>query len=418
MTAGSARRGALDGLIVLDLTAMLAGPYCTMMLADQGARVIKIEPPGGDKTRRNGPHLVGAIRPEDGGFGGYFGSTNRNKESLVIDLKKPEGHALFLRLVKRADVVIENYRSGVMERLSLSYERLREVNPRLVYGALRGFGDRRSGASKYLEWPAYDPVSQAMGGIMGITGQTRNGAPTKIGPGIGDIGPAMFLAFGIASACWRAQRTGSGQFVDVAMTDSVLAICERIVFQYGATRKSPGPEGNGHPLLCPFGLFQAKDGFISLGVPNDHFWALTVERMGSPEWACQDRFATNDSRVANSDELEAHLTAWTIKRTKRELSEIFGGHIPLGPVFDAADIFEDEHFRIRNMLVETEQPGTTEKLTIAGTPIHMSDTPGGVRKRAPLVGEHTTSVLIDLGLTEQEISALREHRVVQQRTTD
>ncbi|HKT99423.1 MAG TPA: CoA transferase [Paraburkholderia sp.] len=413
MNVGS--RGALDGLVVLDLTAMLAGPYCTMMLADQGARVIKIEPPGGDKTRRNGPHLDGALRLEEGGFGGYFGSTNRNKESLVIDLKSPHGRALFLRIVEKADVVIENYRAGVMERLGLSYERLNEVNPRLVYGALRGFGDRRSGASQYLEWPAYDPVSQAMGGIMGITGHVRNGPPTKIGPGIGDIGPAMFLAFGIAAACWSAQRTGKGQFVDVGMTDSILAICERIVFQYSASQKSPGREGNGHPLLCPFGLFKALDGYISLGVPNDNFWQLMVERMGRPGWVLQEKFATNDSRVAHSDELERILNAWTCTRTKRELSEIFGGHIPFGPVFEAADIFEDEHFRVRNMLVETEQPGASEKLTIAGTPIHMSGTPGGVHKRAPLVGEHTTSVLIDLGLTELEIAELREHNVVQQR---
>lgn len=415
MSTGSAGRGALDGLIVLDLTAMLAGPYCTMMLADQGARVIKIEPPGGDKTRRNGPHLEGALKLEQGGFGGYFGSTNRNKESLVIDLKSDKGRALFLRLVQRADVVIENYRSGVMERLGLSYERLSEINPRLVYGALRGFGDRRSGASQYLDWPAYDPVSQAMGGIMGITGHVRNGPPTKIGPGIGDIGPAMFLAFGITAACWSVQRTGKGQFVDVGMTDSILAICERIVFQYGVGNKSPGREGNGHPLLCPFGLFQALDGYISLGVPNDNFWAKMVECMGRPEWIMQDKFSTNDLRVANSGELEELLNAWTLVRTKRQLSEIFGGHIPFGPVFEAKDIFEDEHFQIRNMLVETEQPGANEKLVIAGTPVHMSDTPGGIRKRAPLVGEHTERVLRDLGLHESEIAELRKNNVVEQR---
>ncbi|WP_296655071.1 CaiB/BaiF CoA-transferase family protein [Paraburkholderia sp.] len=415
MSTGSAGRGALDGLIVLDLTAMLAGPYCTMMLADQGARVIKIEPPGGDKTRRNGPHLEGALKLEQGGFGGYFGSTNRNKESLVIDLKSDKGRALFLRLVQRADVVIENYRSGVMERLGLSYERLSEINPRLVYGALRGFGDRRSGASQYLDWPAYDPVSQAMGGIMGITGHVRHGPPTKIGPGIGDIGPAMFLAFGITAACWSVQRTGKGQFVDVGMTDSILAICERIVFQYGVGKKSPGREGNGHPLLCPFGLFQALDGYISLGVPNDNFWAKMVECMGRPEWIMQDKFSTNDLRVANSGELEELLNAWTLVRTKRQLSEIFGGHIPFGPVFEAKDIFEDEHFQIRNMLVETEQPGANEKLVIAGTPVHMSDTPGGIRKRAPLVGEHTERVLRDLGLHESEIAELRKNNVVEQR---
>lgn len=413
MSGKSGATGALDGLLVLDLTQMLAGPYCSMMLADQGARVIKIEPPGGDTTRKNGPQLDGSLSMQSGGFGAYFGSINRNKESLVLDLKHPAGRATLLRLVRSTDVLVENYRAGVMERFGLGYERLALENPKLVYAALRGFGDPRSGESAYSAWPAYDPVAQAMGGIMGITGPQRGGAPTKIGPGVGDIVPAMFLAYGIAAACWHAQRTGRGQFVDVAMADAVLAVCERMVFQYSATAVAPGPEGNGHPLLCPFGIFPASDGYVSLGVPNDRFWKLLVERMGNPAWAHDPRFASNELRVRHRQEVEQSVGAWTMCHTKRALADMLGGEVPFGPVFDAADIFDDPHFRIREMLVDVEQPGAARRLTIAGSPVRMSATPGGVRQRAPMTGEHTNRTLADLGFDTGEIAALRADGVVQ-----
>lgn len=399
--------GALDGLVVLDLTQMLAGPFASMMLADQGARVIKIEPPGGDQTRRGGPHLEGALGIDEGGYGAYFASVNRNKQSLVLDLKKPAARVALLRMVRRADVLIENYRAGVMERLDLGYETLAEINPRLVYGALRGFGDRRCGESPYADWPAYDPVAQAMGGIMGITGPVPGGAPTKVGPGVGDLLPAMFLAYGVTAACLRAQRTGRGQFVDVAMVDSVLAVCERIVFQYSVNGEAPRPEGNGHPLLVPFGLFPARDGHVSLGVPNDRFWQPLVKLMGRPELATDPRYATKEDRVERRREVEALVAEWTSRHTKQELARMLGGEIPFGPVFDAADIFADPHFRIRQMLVETEQPGASQPLTLAGTPVKMSDTPGGIRSRAPMTGEHTESTLADFGFESDEIAALR-----------
>ena len=400
-------KGALDGLVVLDLTRMLAGPYATMMLADQGARVVKIEPPGGDGTRRNGPHLEGALRMDGGGFGAYFASINRNKESLTLDLKTAAGKAALLKLVAQADVLVENYRAGVMERLGLSYETLREHNPRLVYAALRGFGDPRSGASPYAHWPAYDPVAQAMGGIMGITGPVPGGAPTKIGPGVGDIVPAMFLAYGIAAACWQAQRSGQGQFVDVAMVDAVLAVCERMVFQHSATGEVPGPEGNGHPLLCPFGLFPARDGHVSLGVPNDRFWAPLARLMGQPELATDPRYASSEARLARREEVERIVGTWTARHSKAELATLLGGEIPFGPVFGADDIFADPHFRARAMLVATEQPGAARPLTVAGTPVHLHGTPGGVRRRAPLAGEHTQQVLQDFGFSDTEIAALQ-----------
>jgi crotonobetainyl-CoA:carnitine CoA-transferase CaiB-like acyl-CoA transferase len=400
-------KGALDGLTVIDLTMMLAGPYAAMMLADQGARVIKIEPPGGDATRDVGPHPEGSVAREDGGYGAYFASTGRNKASIVVDLKQEAGKELLRRLVGKADVLIENFRSGVMDRLDLSYEALAQINPRLVYAALRGFGDARSGASPYASWPAYDPVAQAMGGIMGITGGTQGGPPAKIGPGVGDIMPAMFLAFGIAAACWRAQRTGEGQFVDIAMVDGVLAVCERLVFQYSVTGVPPGTEGNHHPLLCPFGLFPAKDGHVSIGVPKDEFWGPLMVAMGMPERADDPRYATNAARLERRQEVIGFISAWTAARTKQELIDSFGGKVPFGPVFQADDIFADPHFAARKMLVEVEHPGADRPLTIANTPIRMSRTPGGVHRRAPLTGEDTDRILADFGLAPGEMAALR-----------
>jgi crotonobetainyl-CoA:carnitine CoA-transferase CaiB-like acyl-CoA transferase len=412
MNAETAPKGALDGLTVVDMTMMLAGPYAAMMLADQGARVIKIEPPIGDNARRIGPHLEGGLTCADGGYGGYFASIGRNKESIVIDLKQEAGKEVLRHLVGKADVVMESFRSGVMERLGLSYESLAQINPRLVYAALRGFGDARSGESPYASWPAYDPVSQAMGGIMGITSTAKGGAPTKIGPGVGDIMPAMFLAFGVASACWRAQRTGEGQFIDIAMVDGVLAVCERLVFQYSVTGVPPGTEGNHHPLVCPFGLFPAKDGHVSIGVPKDEFWGPLMNAMGMPELAHDDRYATNTARMERRQDVIEFISAWTATRTKQELIEIFGDKVPFGPVFQANDIFSDPHFAARNMLVEVEHPGAHRPLTIANTPIRMSRTPGGVRHRAPLTGEHTDRILADFGFAPGAIEVLRANGAI------
>ena len=270
--------GALAGLRVLDLSQVLAGPFCTQMLADHGAEVIKIEPPEGDPARRFAP-----FRADDTerAFGGYFQSINRGKKSVVLDLKDPAGRAAFLKLVAGADVLVENYRAGVMERLGLGYETLARINPRLVYGAIRGFGDPRSGESPYNDWPAFDVVAQAMGGIMGITGPTAD-QPLKIGPGVGDTVPALMLAFGILAAVRHAERSGQGQFVDISMIDGVLALCERLVHQYSYAGEVAGPEGNGHPLLCPFGLFRAADGWVAIGCPTDKFWVELAAAIGRP----------------------------------------------------------------------------------------------------------------------------------------
>jgi crotonobetainyl-CoA:carnitine CoA-transferase CaiB-like acyl-CoA transferase len=400
--------GALSGLRVIDLTQMLAGPYCTMLLADQGADVVKIEPVEGDPTRHFGPFRTD---DKDHHFGGYFQSTNRNKKSVGLDLKSPEGKALLRRLVKDADVVVENFRAGVMDRLGIGYESLAADNPRLVYAAIRGFGDPRTGASPYVDRPAFDVVAQAMGGAMGITGPDAH-TPMKIGPGIGDIFPAALSAFGIMAAVHHAQRTGQGQFVDVAMYDGVLAMCERLVYQYSYTGKSPVPEGNQHPILCPFGVFPTKDGMVTIGCPRDSFWRELAEAMGRPELASDPKFLTNNDRLANASETVGIVETWTRGLTKADIAAALDGRVPFGPVNTAADIYDDPHVAARRMLVEVEHPGSATAVTIASTPIRMTATPGGVSRRAPLTGEDTDDVLATLGLGAGEIADLRSRKVV------
>lgn len=400
--------GSLDGLKVIDLTLMLAGPYCTMLLADQGADVLKVEPFGGEFARVSGPFME-----EDAAhlMGGSFASINRNKRSIALDLKSPQGKEILLRLVRDADVVVENFRAGVMDRLGLGYEALRTENPRLVYACIRGFGDPRTGVSPYAHWPSYDVVNQAMGGIMGINGPGP-GQPMKVGPGIGDIVPGMLLAFAIVSAVRHAERSGEGQFVDVAMYDAALALCERIVYQHSFTGQVPQPEGNSHPIYVPFGVFPAADGWVSIACPVDAFWQSLCDIMERPAWGADPDFATLTARRARREEVNAMVAAWTCGRTKAELQSVLGGHVPFGPVNDVRDIFADPHVAARHMLVELDQPGLPRPIVIADTPIKMTRTQGGVRGPAPLLGQHTDEVLREHGFTEAELALFRQQGAI------
>lgn len=400
--------GALAGLRVIDMTLMLAGPYASMMLADHGAEVIKVEPLEGDYVRSVGPY-----RPDDTlhAYGGYFQSINRNKLSIALNLKEPEARDIMIELVKSADVLIENYRTGVMDRLGLSYETLREANPRLVYAAVRGFGDPRTGSSPYVNWPAYDVIAQAMGGIMGITGESA-GEPTKVGPGVGDIVPAIMCAFGVLAAVYRAKQTGQGQFVDVSMVDTVLALSERIVYQYSYEHKIPKPEGQRHPFLTPFGIVPCKDGHITLACHTDALWTTLCGLIGRPEMATDARLNTEAARREHSDLVYGVVSEFTLQRTKRELLAHLGGQVPFSPVYTVAEISEDPHFAAREMLVELEHPGAAGRMAVAGVPVKMSETPGGVRRRAPLLSEHADQLLAEIGIGAERMKSLRERRVV------
>lgn len=394
-------RMPLQDVVVLDLTQMLAGPFSTMILADQGANVIKIEPPGGDKTRLTGPHPKGATSPEDGGYGAYFASVNRGKKSIVMDLKQPEDKALFIEMVKTADIVVENYREGVMDRLGLSYEALAAVNPRIVYGAIRGFGDTRTGGSPYGSWPAYDPIAQSMGGIVGITSPEVNGVPTKIGPGVGDIIPAIYLSSGLLSAYVSALKTGKGRFVDVSMVDSVLAVCERIVYQYSVAGINSRPDGNMHPLLCPFGIFKSRNGYFSLGIPRDNFWDEFLELSGLHELKDRQELTGNPNRVVNRTLVVEKINDWAKDKTNEELMNLFGGKIPFAPVYSAEEIFKDPHFSARNMLLEVDYPGLDSPVKVAGNPIKYNYPIGKKTERAPLIDENRNEILASFRKTRE-----------------
>lgn len=400
--------GALEGLRVLDMTLMLAGPYASMMLADHGAQVIKIEPLDGDPVRGVGPyHAEDQLKA----YGGYFQSVNRNKQSIALNLKSTEGREILMKLVAESDVLIENYRAGVMERLGLPYEKLREVRPQLVYAAVRGFGDPRTSDNAYVNWPAYDVVAQAMGGVMGITGEGP-GSPTKVGPGVGDIVPAMMCAFGVLAAVHRAQKTGSGQFIEVSMIDTMVAMCERIVYQYSYENKVPGPEGQRHPFLTPFGLVPCKDGHVALACQTDAFWTRLCSLIERPELATDERLATQDARRANADLVYGVITDFTQSRSKKELLACFGGEVPFGPVYNIADIAADPYFEQREMLVPLEHPGVGRPLAVAGVPIKMTETPGGVHQRAPLLSEHAQQLLAGIGIHDDQLKSLRDRGIV------
>jgi crotonobetainyl-CoA:carnitine CoA-transferase CaiB-like acyl-CoA transferase len=384
--------GPLAGIRIIDLTHALAGPFGTMLLADLGADVIKVEPPHGDVTRTLGPYADDdTVRA----FGGYFNSVNRGKRGIVIDLRTPEGVEQLLELVRGADALVENFTVGVMDRLGVPYERLREANPRLVYASTRGFGDPRTGESPYAHRPSMDLVAQAMGGVLGITG-TVDGAPIKVGPGVGDIFPGTLTALGVLAAIIHARNTGEGQYVDVAMYDAIVSLCERIVYQYSYRNEIPAPQGNGHPMWSPFDVVPAKDGWVVICAPTPPRWKRLCEIIGRPELVDDPSYRTIIERVENRDAVKAIVSEWTSVRTKAEVVAELGDEVPAAPVNTVADIFEDPHIHIREMLVEVEHPGMARPVTLAGQPIKFTQTPAHVRGRAPLLDEHGDAIRAEL----------------------
>ncbi|MFI4934352.1 MAG: CaiB/BaiF CoA transferase family protein [Caulobacterales bacterium] len=405
--------GPLQGLKVLDFTQALAGPFCTQQLCDLGAEVVKVEAlDGGDLTRGSGPFHEADVEHR---YSGYFQSINRGKRSIAVDLKSPAGVELIKRLVAEFDVVVENFRAGVMDRLGLSYETLSAINPRLVYAAVRGFGDPRTGSSPYTDWPAYDVVAQAMGGMMGITG-LAGGTPIKIGPGVGDTVPALYLALGIVSAVLSARQTGEGQFVDVAMVDAVLGVSERIVHQHSFGHLTPGPEGNHHPFLLPFGIYPAADGFVAIACPGDAFFRQLCQALDAAELLDDPVFATPRARAANRAAVIEGLSALTAAFTKAELQARLGGVVPFGPVKNIDEIAHDAHFSARGMLADIDCPGFPEPMRIAGQPIKFTRTPSGVRRRAPDLGCDTDAVLTEHGASAEDIARWRAAGAIKEET--
>lgn len=391
---------ALSDLRVLDLTQVLAGPYCTMLLADLGADVVKVERPGGDLIRSNPPFVAPAERTDGGDespttdqpYGGYFQSVNRGKRSIELDLGSDEGRADFLSLVETADVVVENYRAGTMERFDLGYETLREHNPALVYSAIRGFGDPRTGATHRQGQPSFDLVAQALGGVMEITGE-EGGPPTKVGPGIGDLFTATLNAVGILAAVHHRDRTGEGQFVDTGMYDSIVSLCERTVYQYSYTGEAPTRQGNSHPTLFPYDSFETADGHVVVAAFGDNHWEALCRAMDRPDLAAD--YPDAATRLRNREPLREEIADWTASLDSDEVVDALVGEVPCERVQSVADVFADPHIHDREMLVDVEQPGTDERVTIAGQPIKMTATPTQPGRRAPLLDEHREAVLGD-----------------------
>ncbi len=387
---------ALEGLRILDLSRVLAGPYATMILADLGADVIKIEMPGtGDDSRNFGPYLHGESA--------YFMSLNRNKRSVTLNLKSPRGKQIIRELAAQVDVVIENFRPGTLEKLGLGYETLREINPRLIYAAISGFG--RTGP--YSQRPAYDGVVQAMGGVMSITGP-EDGTPTRVGTSIGDIIAGIFMATGVLSALAARERTGQGQLVDVAMLDCQVAILENAIARYGVTGEIPRPIGSRHPSVVPLEPFETQDGELMVAVGNDTVWLRLCEALERPDLGADPRFTTNPSRLAHYAELRPLLAEIFVTRTNADWqARLDAVGVPASPINNVPQVMEHPQVLAREMLVKVLHPVAGE-LTMAGIPIKLSETPGAMRMPAPTLGQHTEEVLRDLlGYTPEQIAELR-----------
>lgn len=384
--------GPLAGIRIIDLTRALAGPFCTMLLADLGADVIKVEPPEGDFSRFSEPYPEG---DSEKAFGGYFASINRNKRGVMLDLKAPGALDSLLELIDGADAVVENFRVGIMDRLGLSYETLRARNPRLVYAAIRGFGDPRTGASPYAEWPAYDVVAQAMGGIVSMTG-TDDGQVLKVGASVGDLYPGTMAALGIVSALLHAKLTGEGQFLDVSMYDAITALCEAAVYRYTYAGIVTKPTGNSHPQLTPFDVYPTADGFCAIAAPTQNHWALLCAAIERADLIHDPRTVSNKDRVQNAGFVKETVGAWTAARTTAQVVAELSGSVPVGPVNNAEALFNDPHLKARNMLVAVDHPGSPRPVVLPNSPIHFSATPSGIYRRPPKLGEHNDEVFAEL----------------------
>ncbi|HJR59384.1 MAG TPA: CoA transferase [Vicinamibacterales bacterium] len=392
----------LDGITVLDFTRVLSGPYCTMQLADMGARVIKIEQPGaGDDTRAWGPPFVH-------GESAYFLSINRNKESLTLDLKKPAAARVLDALLANADVLVENFRPGTMARLGLAYEQLAQRLPRLVYCSISGFGQ----TGPRTKEPGYDAVVQAEGGLMSITG-AADGQPFRLGVAISDIVSGMFAAQGVAFALLARARTGKGQLVDVGMLDATAALLTYQAGIYFATGRTPGRMGNRHPTIVPYETFEASDGDFVIAVGNDEQWRRFCQATELSALALDERFVTNRARVANYESLRPLLGERLRARTREDwVARLRPVGVPCGSVRDVAEVLQDPHLEARGMIQEVEH-AVAGAMRVTGVPIKLSDTPGSVRTSPPALGQHTVEILSeDAGLSAAEIETLRADGVV------
>jgi len=377
--------GALAGLRVIDLTQVMAGPFCTMLLADFGADVIKIEPPNGDSTRTM-PGAVGTDSPS-------FNAVNRGKRSVVLDLKSEEGVGAVKALVRSADVFVENYRPGALDKLGLGYAELSAINPRLIYASISGYG--QTGPQRHKG--GFDLVAQGVSGIMSVTGEPE-GAPVKSGIPLTDLGAGMFATIGILAAVEYRHRTGKGQLVDTSLLDAGVGLSVWESTQYFSGRGIPERLGSAHRMSAPYQAFRCADGYITLGGANDRSFHRICEVLGHAEWKQMPEFLTDGMRIKNRVDLAARIEAITSTKPRAHWLELFEAHnIPCGPINDYAQVFDDPQVIARELVVDVDHP-TLGAMRALGSPIKLSETPPAVRRRAPLLGEHTEEVLAEAGI--------------------
>ena len=400
MTASSAA-GPLSGMVILDLTQILAGPMCTMVLADMGADVIKVEKPnGGDDNRRMGPPFI-----KDWSAG--FLAVNRNKRSLALDLRSEAGRGIFRRLVEEADVVVENFRPGVMERLGLGYEELTNIKPSLVYCTISGFGSTGPARNR----GGFDLVAQGVSGLMSITGHP-NSPPAKVGVPVTDLTAGLFAANGIMAACIHALKTGEGQMVDTSLMEAGIAYTVWESSVYFAEGEIPGPLGSAHRVSAPYQALRTRDGYLNLGAATQPTWEQLCRAIGREDLMEDDRFRNPWDRKAREEELAALLEeTFSTQETEHWLELLDDAGVVAGPIYNMEQVYRDPQVLARNMLVDTEDPelGTIRNI---GVPVKLSATPGSIRRRAPALGEHSAEILLERGFTQAEVDGLLAEGVI------
>jgi crotonobetainyl-CoA:carnitine CoA-transferase CaiB-like acyl-CoA transferase len=387
--------GALAGLRVLDVTQVMAGPFCTMLLADFGADVVKIEPPGGDSTRFM-PGGSGTDSPS-------FNAVNRGKRSAVVNLKTAGGREALQRLARTADILVENYRPGVLAALGLDFPSIHAINPRLIYASISGYGQTGPDARK----GGFDLVAQGVSGIMSITGEAA-GRPVKAGVPLTDLGAGLFALAGILAALEHRHRTGLGQHIDTSLVEAGVALSVWEATEYFAGLGLPQPKGSAHRMLAPYQAIRCADGYITLGTANDRLFCRLCDLLNHPEWSTEPQFADNLARVRNHAALAARIEAVTSERPRRDWLDLFDANdIPCGPINNYAQVFADPQIKAREMVVDVDHPalGTMRAL---GSPLKLSATPIDARRRAPMLGEHTDAILTEAGFSADEISLLRQ----------
>jgi crotonobetainyl-CoA:carnitine CoA-transferase CaiB-like acyl-CoA transferase len=389
----------LDGLRVIDLTQAMAAPYCTMNLADMGADVIKVEPPGGEETRR------GSVQKN--GHSGSFNAINRNKRSLTVDLKTPEGVEIVRRLARTADVFVQNYRPGAARRLGVAYEDLRALNPRLIYCSISGFGS----TGPYASRGGYDLIAQGMSGIISVTGE-EDGSPAKAGVPLSDLAAGLFGAYGILCALEYRERTGEGQFVDTSLLEAAMALTVWESTEYWTTGRTPKALGSAHRLAAPYQALRASDGWFTVGANNDKLFDGFCRAIGRPDLRADARFSARDRRLDNRRALAAEIEATTVKEPRAHwLARLEAEGVPSGPINTYPEALADPHTLARDMVIDLVHPGAGPIKNL-GVPVKLSDTPGAVDRPAPLLGEHNDAILTELGYDERERQALRAAGII------